>query len=80
MPGVTIPDGVIARLGAAGDADGQRRVGNDLAVEMALAVADRVRGWQLSLPFGRVEAAERFLGPLRAVHPTAGVADPEPRP
>ena len=80
VPGVTIPDGVIARLNAAGDADSQRRVGNDLAVEMALAVADRVRGWQLSLPFGRVEAAERFLAPLRAVHPTTGRPDPEPRP
>lgn len=75
VPGVTVPDGVLARLSAAGDAESQRRVGNDLAVEMALAVADRVRGWQLSLPFGRVEAAERFLAPLRAAHPTAGVAE-----
>ncbi|MFO0933878.1 MAG: bifunctional homocysteine S-methyltransferase/methylenetetrahydrofolate reductase [Planctomycetota bacterium] len=75
VPGVTVPDGVLARLSAAGDAESQRRVGNDLAVEMALAVADRVRGWQLSLPFGRVDAAERFLAPLRAVHPTAGVAE-----
>ena len=68
VPGVTVPDGVLARLSAAGDADSQRRVGNDLAVEMALAVADRVRGWQLSLPFGRVEAAVLFgLGGERRV-------------
>ena len=72
VPGVTIPDAVRDRLAAAGDAESQRRVGGDLAVEMALAVRDRVQGWQVSLPFGRVEAGERFLAGLRAVVPEAG--------
>jgi hypothetical protein len=59
-------------MASAGDADAQRRVGADLAVEMALAVRDRVQGWQLAVPFGRVEAAERFLAGLRAAVPEAG--------
>lgn len=75
VPGVYVPEAVLERLARAGDAQAQRRVGNEIAVEMALAVAPRVRGWQLSVPFGRVEAAERFLEPLRREHPTAGLAD-----
>ena len=72
VPGVTVPDAVRARMAAAGDAEGQRRAGADLAVEMALAVADRARGFALSLPFGRVEAAERFVGAVRAALPDVG--------
>jgi homocysteine S-methyltransferase len=72
VPGVVVPDAVRERMAAAGDADAQRAVGADLAVEMALAVRERVRGWQLAVPFGRVEAAERFLKGLREVVPTAG--------
>lgn len=73
VPGVTVPDRVRERLSAVADAEGQRRVGNDIAVEMAVAVKDRVAGWQVSLPFGRVEAAEKFLAGLRAVVPQAGM-------
>ena len=72
VPGVVVPESVRERMASAGDADAQRRVGADLAVEMALAVRDRVQGWQLAVPFGRVEAAERFLAGLRAAVPEAG--------
>ncbi len=44
---------------------------------MALAVADRVRGWQLSLPFGRVEAAERFLAAAARRPSTSSAGVPE---
>ena len=71
VPGVSVPEAVRARLVAAGDADAQRRVGGEIAVEMALRIRDRVRGYQVSLPFGRVEAAERFLTALRREIPHA---------
>lgn len=72
VPGVSVPDDVRARLSEAGDSDAQRRVGSDIAVEMALAIRDRVRGYQVSLPFGRVDAAERFLAGIRTTIPHAG--------
>lgn len=71
VPGVSVPEAVRARLVAAGDSDAQRRVGGEIAVEMALRIRDRVRGYQVSLPFGRVEAAERFLTALRREIPHA---------
>jgi len=74
VPGVSVPDAVRARLSAAGDSDAQRRVGSDIAVEMALAIRERVRGYQVSLPFGRVDAAERFLAGIRTTIPHAGGA------
>ena len=72
VPGVSVPESVRARLAAAGDADAQRRVGSEIAVEMALRIKDRVAGYQVSLPFGRVDAAERFLAGLRLAIPHAG--------
>jgi len=69
VPGVSVPDAVRARLAAVPDADGQRRVGAEIAVEMAERIRDRVQGFQLSLPFGRVEAAERFLAAIGARPP-----------
>jgi homocysteine S-methyltransferase len=80
VPGVVVPDRVRERMAAAGDADGQRAAGADLAIEMALAVRERVRGWQLAVPFGRVEAAERFLAGLRTVVPDAGRTPAAPGP
>jgi homocysteine S-methyltransferase len=71
VPGVVVPDAVRERLAAAGDADAQRRVGGDLAVEMAVAVSSRVRGWQVSAPFGRVDSAERVIAGIRAAVPDA---------
>ena len=69
VPGVTVPDAVRARLAAVLDAEGQKKVGADIAAEMAEATKDRVQGWALSLPFGRVEAAERFTAALASFLP-----------
>jgi methionine synthase I (cobalamin-dependent)/5,10-methylenetetrahydrofolate reductase len=81
VPGVHVPEAVRARLAAHADVESQRRVGAEVAAEMAHAVRDRVQGFQVSLPFGRVEAAASFLAALReaapAVHPvpkTSGAA------
>lgn len=77
VPGVSVPDAVRARLAAVPDADGQRSVGAAIAVEMAERIRERVQGFQLSLPFGRVEAAERFLA---AVDPRRPRTSPAPSP
>src|SRR5436190_2663922 len=69
VPGVSVPDAVRARLAAVSDAEGQRKVGADIAAEMAEAIKDRVQGYALSLPFGRVEAAERFVADLESFLP-----------
>jgi homocysteine S-methyltransferase len=76
VPGVTVPDSVRARIAAAGDAESQRKVGADIAAEMAAAVRDRVAGYQLSLPFGRVDAAERFRRALEEIVPAAHLPAP----
>jgi homocysteine S-methyltransferase len=69
VPGVHVPEAVRARLAAHDDVESQRRVGAEVAAEMARAVAARVRGFQVSLPFGRVEAAAAFLASLREAVP-----------
>jgi homocysteine S-methyltransferase len=82
VPGVTVPDAVRARMAACADADGQRRVGSEIAAEMARAVRSRVAGYQMSLPFGRLDAAERFLAALREFVPVEDLPEagaPPPR-
>jgi homocysteine S-methyltransferase len=69
VPGVHVPEPVRARLAAHADVESQRRVGAEIAVEMAEAVRDRVQGFQVSLPFGRVDAAGSFLAALRELSP-----------
>jgi homocysteine S-methyltransferase len=80
VPGVTVPDSVRARMVAAGDAEAQRRAGAEIAAEMARAVRDRVRGYQLSLPFGRLDAAERFVAALRDFVPAEDLPAPNASP
>jgi homocysteine S-methyltransferase len=79
VPGVHVPESVRARLAAAPDAEGQRRVGEEVAAETAEAIRHRVDGFQVSLPFGRVEAAERFAAAARRFWPDLGRA-PDPAP
>jgi len=66
VPGCTVAEDVLERMAAAGDADGQRRVGMEIAVEMVQAVGDRVEGVQVSIPFGRVAIVEELLAAVRA--------------
>ncbi len=69
VPGVKVPDSVRSRIAKGGDAEGQRKAGAEIAAEMAEAIKDRVAGFQLSLPFGRLEAAERFVADLARLLP-----------
>jgi homocysteine S-methyltransferase len=80
VPGVHVPDAVRARLAAAPDAESQRRVGEEIAVEMAEAIRHRVDGFQVSLPFGRVEAGERFAAAARRFWPDLGRVSAAPVP
>ena len=66
VPGCVVADDVLERMAAAGDAEGQRRVGMEIAVEMIRAVNDRVEGVQVSVPFGRVAIVEELLAAVRA--------------
>ena len=69
VPGVHVPDSVRARLAGFADAESQRKVGAEIAAEMAERVFSRVRGYQVSLPFGRVEVAEKFVEAMRSFVP-----------
>ncbi len=65
VPGVTVADSVLERMASAGDKDGQRRAGIEIAIEMIEAVRDRVEGIQVSIPFGRVEVVKELLDAVR---------------
>ncbi len=66
VPGCHVADDVLARMAAAADdAEAQRQVGIDIAVEMIEAVRDRVEGMQVSVPFGRVAVVEELLAAVR---------------
>lgn len=61
VPGMHIPDDVLARLRAAGDGAQATREGIAIAAETLRAVRGRVQGAYLMPPFGRVELALEVL-------------------
>jgi len=66
VPGVEIPDPIMARMkAAAGDPEAERETGMEIALEMARQVLPRVAGLQISAPFNRGEVARRLLAELR---------------
>jgi len=65
VPGVSIPEPLMARMrAAAGDPEAERAEGLAIALEMARAVLPRVAGLQVSAPFNRGEAAAKLLAEL----------------
>jgi 5,10-methylenetetrahydrofolate reductase len=72
VPGCKVADSVMERMAAAGDAESQRQVGLEVAVEMIEAVRDRVEGVQVSVPFGRVAIVRDLLDAVRAGSATGG--------
>ena len=63
VPGVTVPDEVIARMRAAaatGD-DAARSTGIEIASEMVAAIRGRVAGVQVAAPGGKVEGVLQIL-------------------
>jgi len=57
VPGVEIPDSVMARMEAAGSREEQLRAGVAIACEAVRQVSDRIAGIQVSAPFGKIETA-----------------------
>jgi len=63
VPGVSVPDAVLARMAAAPDRPSAMAVGVEIAREMAAAARPLVDGLQLSAPAGMVELIEKVLEP-----------------
>ena len=82
VPGVSVPDSVIARMRAAGDRSKDHAVAEGIAIarEMLERVRGSVQGVQVSAPFGKVELAlEVFrdsLDPASAASTSTNAAVP----
>lgn len=61
VPGVVVPDALIARMEKFPGRDDQRRVGIEIAREMLAAVRPRLNGVQVSAPLGNVQTALEVL-------------------
>ncbi len=57
VPGVVVPDSIMARMGAADTKEDQRKTGIEIAREAVEAIRNRVAGVQISAPFGNVKTA-----------------------
>lgn len=72
VPGIEIPDGVIARMERCASVQAAREEGIAIAREMFEAFKGRIQGVQLSAPFGRVELALKVVGKEVGKHAEAG--------
>ena len=63
VPGVVIPDALIARMEKCASKDEARREGVRIAREITLALHSAVAGLQVSPPFGRLNTALAVLAP-----------------
>lgn len=62
VPGVTVPDAVMARMARCQTKEDGMATGIAIAQEICAAIADRVAGYQVSAPLGRLDIALRVLG------------------
>jgi homocysteine S-methyltransferase len=81
VPGVSVPDSVIARMRAASEKSKEHAVAEGIAIarEMLERVKDSVQGVQVSAPFGKVELAlevfrDHLGAPTDALATAAGTA------
>jgi len=63
VPGVVVPDAVMARMAAAKTKEEQRAAGIAIARESIASFRDRVAGIQVSAPFGDVSTAIAVIAP-----------------
>ncbi len=61
VPGVFVPDAILARISRFDSAEDQLKVGLDIARELITAVRPAVQGLQLSAPLGQIELLEGLL-------------------
>jgi homocysteine S-methyltransferase len=64
VPGVHVADEIMNRMRKADAAGRAREEGIAIARETIEEIGDRVQGFQVSAPFGRVQAALEVLGPV----------------
>lgn len=57
VPGVVIPETILARMGAASSREDQLAAGVEIAQESVRRIADRVAGIQVSAPLGKITTA-----------------------
>jgi homocysteine S-methyltransferase len=62
IPGVNVPQSVLARMAARASAADQLKEGMDIAHEILDAARPRLQGLQLSAPFGQVNLVAPFIG------------------
>jgi homocysteine S-methyltransferase len=61
VPGVIVPDEIMKRMAKSDSREAQREEGIAIAVESIEAIRSRIRGIQVSAPFGNVETAIRVI-------------------
>ena len=62
VPGVVLPDSIMERMAQCRTKEDGVNTGIRIAREMCAAIEDRVAGFQVSAPFGKVDLALRVLG------------------
>lgn len=62
VPGVTVPDSVMARMSACRSKEEGIAAGVDLARDICDSISSRVAGYQVSAPLGRLDIALNVLG------------------
>jgi homocysteine S-methyltransferase len=71
VPGVTIPETIMAQMQRADSKEQQRAVGMEVAKAQISEMGDRVQGFQFSAPFGRVKPAVELMHHALALYEAA---------
>ncbi len=61
VPGVVVPDKILERMSKAKTREDGQKMGIEIARELLEAIEDRVQGFAVSAPFGKVETALEVL-------------------
>jgi homocysteine S-methyltransferase len=61
VPGVTVPNSIMERMGAVESREEQAAVGIEIAREAIAEVREKVQGVQVSAPFGNIDSALAVL-------------------
>ncbi len=61
VPGVEVPDAILERMARCKTKEDGIRTGVEIAQEICEIISDRVAGYQVSAPFGKVDAAIKVL-------------------
>ena len=61
VPGVTVPDEIMERIGSVETREEQRATGIAIAREAVAELRDRIQGIQVSAPFGNIDSALKVL-------------------